>query len=153
MGWRGTTSAANVGRTGVMLAMLSGAALALTGCMTPQERVEQKADDLAAAGFLVRPANTPERQAMLRRLPPHRFVMSSRGGTVTYVWADPTVCRCLYVGDQTAYDQYRYAARQQRLANERLLTAQLYSDASWDWGAWGPWGPGWGPGLGIGFGW
>jgi hypothetical protein len=25
------------------------------------------------------------------------------------------------------------------------MTAQMYSDPAWNWGAWGPWGPGAGP--------
>jgi hypothetical protein len=36
-------------------------------------------DNLAAAGFIVRPANTPERRAMLKRLPSNRFIMRTEG--------------------------------------------------------------------------
>ncbi len=126
---------------------------ALTGCETPQERVARHEDNLAAAGFIVRPANTPERQAMLKRLPPNRFVMRSKGDAVHYVYADPLVCGCLYVGTQQAYNQYKRHEQDQNLADEQQMTAQTYSDASWNWGAWGPWGPGYGFGYGMGFGW
>ncbi len=123
--------------------------LGLAACTTPQERVEHKEDNLAAAGFVVRPANTPERQDMLSRLPPHRFVQRVHGDTVTYVYADPLVCDCLYVGSQQAYGQYMLHLQQQRLADQQAATAQLYSDPAWNWGAWGP---GVGPGFGFGGG-
>ncbi len=72
----------------------------LAGCQTPEQRVARQADYLAAAGFLVKPANTPERQGMLTRLPPHKFVQEITGDDVRYVMADPLVCGCLYVGTQ-----------------------------------------------------
>jgi hypothetical protein len=120
----------------------------LSACQTQQQLVAQHEDNLAAAGFLVRPANTPERQAMLAKLPPNRFVQRVRGDSIHYVYADPLVCGCLYVGSQQAYTSYKQHEQQQHLADEQLMTAQTYSDASWNWNAWGPWGPGYGFGYG-----
>jgi len=114
---------------------------ALAGCQSQQQIVSAHEDNLAAAGFVVRPANTPERQVMLNRLPPHVFVQRVNGGIVHYVYADPLVCGCLYVGTQQAYDQYKFQQQQKNLADEQQMTAQMYSDAAWNWGAWGPWGP------------
>ena len=121
--------------------------LALSACQTPQQQVTDKEDNLSAAGFQVRPANTPERQAMLHRLPAHRFVQRTRGDVVSYVYADPLVCNCLYVGSQDAYGRYRMHMQQQQLADEQQMTAQMYSDPGWNWGAWGP-NFGYGPGYG-----
>lgn len=126
--------------------------LGLAACATPQEQVSQKEDSLAAAGFTQRPANTPERQAMLNRLPPHHFVRRVRGDTVTYVYADPLVCDCLYVGSQQAYGQYKLHIQQQNLADEQEMAAQDYADPAWNWGGWGPWGGGYGGGFEGGFG-
>jgi hypothetical protein len=115
--------------------------------------VATREDQLASAGFVVRPANTPERQTMLKRLPPNHFVQRTHGDTVHYVYADPLVCNCLYVGSQQAYNQFKHDQQQRKLADEQLMTAQEYSDASWNWGAWGPWGGGEGFGYGPGLGW
>ena len=123
-----------------MLGVLLGVGL-LAACQTPQEKVVQHEDNLAAAGFIVRPANTPERQAMLNRLPPHKFVQRVKGDTVIYVYADPLVCGCLYVGSQVAYDQYRSDQLQKNLADEQQMTADMYADPAWNWGAWGPMQP------------
>ena len=115
---------------------------ALTACQTQQQIVSEHEDNLSAAGFIVRPANTPERQQMLARLPPHKFVQRVSGDTVHYIYADPLVCGCLYVGSQQAFNQYKLHQQQQRLADEQQMTAQQYADPAWRWDAWGPWGPG-----------
>jgi hypothetical protein len=44
----------------------------LTACTTTQGSVATKESNHAAAGFIARPANTPKRQAMLKRLPPNK---------------------------------------------------------------------------------
>lgn len=132
-------------------AVLLAAVLVLGACVSPQERVAQKEDQLAAAGFIVRPANTAQRRAMLRDLPPHRFLQRVHGDSVTYVYSDPLVCGCLYVGSQQAYDHYRLLMAQQKIADEQEMAAQMYNNAAWEWGAWGPWGPGFGFGPGPGW--
>jgi hypothetical protein len=126
---------------------------ALGACQTQQQAVKQHEDNLAAAGFIIRPANTPERKAMLSRLPPNKFVKREKGDTVHYVYADPLVCGCLYVGSQQAYGQYKQDQQQKHLADEQQMTADSYSDAAWNWNEWGPWGPGYGFGYGPGYGW
>ncbi|MCE0745279.1 hypothetical protein LWC05_15490 [Acetobacter sicerae] len=125
--------------------------LAVSGCMSAQQEITQKEDHLAAAGFILKPANTPERAAMLTRLPPHRFLRRDKGDLVTYVYADPNVCDCLYVGSQQAYATYRANQQAQYMADENRMTAEAYEDSAWDWGMWGPWGGG--PGYGYGPGW
>lgn len=113
------------------------ACLAAAACATPQERAVAREDLLSAAGFTVQPANTPARLASLRSLPPNKVLQQTRGGTVSYVYADPLVCACLYVGDQAAYGRYRQEVFQRRLANEQAMTAQM-NEAGWDYGPWGP---------------
>jgi len=141
-------------RYGMLVGLLLGVSF-LAACQTQQQIVSEHEDNLAAAGFIVRPANTPERQAMLKRLPPHQFVQRVSGDTVHYVYADPLVCGCLYVGTQQAFAQYKLHEQQQNLADEQLMTAQTYADPAWNWGAWGPWGPGapYGFAYGPGYGW
>ncbi len=113
------------------------ACLAVAACATPQQRTENREDLLAAAGFTVQPANTPARVASLRRLPPNKVVQRTRGGTMRYLYADPLVCGCLYVGDQAAFGRYRQEVLQRQLANEQAMTAQM-NQMDWDDGPWGP---------------
>jgi hypothetical protein len=135
-----------------IIALTIGAAIFMSACQTQSQIVAQHEDNLAAAGFIVKPANTPERQQMLNRLPPHTFVQRVNGDVIHYVYADPLVCGCLYVGTQQAYNAYKLHQQQQNLADEQAMTAQTYADPAWAWSAWGPVGP-YGFVYGPGYGW
>ncbi len=111
--------------------------LAAAACATPQQRAVERENLLSAAGFTVQPANTPDRVASLRSLPANKVVQRVRGGSVRYVYADPLVCACLYVGDQAAFGRYRQEVFQRRLADEQAMTAQM-NQTAWDDGPWGP---------------
>ena len=125
-------------------AIVAAVCISLAGCATPQERISQKEDRLAAAGFTVLPANTSERRAELDRLPPNKFVQRPHGDQMEYVYADPVDCNCLYVGTQQNYGNYRQEMFQQHLADQQQMTAMMYQNA-WNWNGWNwePWGPGW----------
>jgi hypothetical protein len=100
--------------------------------------VQNKEDMLAAAGFNLVPANTPQRQASLHSLPPHKFVHRVRNNAVVFIYADPTICDCLYVGNQAAYDRYHQDVFAKNIADEQQMTAEITES---EWGAWGPiWG-------------
>jgi hypothetical protein len=132
-----------MGAGSLVSAALVGLAAMITigGCQSAPPNIGAYEDNLAAAGFLMKPANTPERQAMLSHLPPHQFLIRQNGNTVHYVYADQLVCDCLYVGTQQAYDRYRANQLAEHLASEQQLAALTYSNAVWSWSAWGPWGP------------
>ena len=81
-------------------------AAACTTLVTGQE------DLLTKAGFQVQQPDTPERQALLQNLAPRQFVRNFDGSDTTFTYADPDVCKCLYVGSADAYTNYlRLTAR------------------------------------------
>jgi len=121
--------------------VLLSIAVLLAACQTAPPDYGAREAQLAAAGFVMRPADTPQRQTMLSRLPAHRFIVRQNGATTRYVYADPLVCDCLYVGTPQAYEQFRANQLAQHLADERQLAAITYADSAWSWDAWGPWGP------------
>lgn len=125
-----------------MIVMLPVAGVLLAACETERQIVQAREDTLVAAGFSFQPANTPERQAELKTLPPHTFAYQERDGKIVYLYADPTVCNCLYIGSEEAYQRYHFLMLQKQIASEQLQAARLYMN-SWNWGPWGPWGPGW----------
>ena len=122
---------------------LIGASAAIAGCQTTSNQIASKEDVMTAAGFKFLPANTPERQMQFRQLPPHKFSRQIRDGRVFYVYPDPTVCVCLYIGDQNAYATYRKNMFDKQLADEQQMTAQEMDMYSFDWGPWGGWPYGW----------
>ena len=129
-------------RFGTTLAAL-GLCVAVAACQNPQQKIAGKEDMMTAAGFKFLAANTPQRQAAFQRLPPHKFSRQIKDGRVFYVYPDPTVCVCLYVGDQKAYATYRQNVFQQNLADEQAMTAETMEMNDWDWGPWGGYPMGW----------
>ncbi len=93
--------------------------------------------ELAAAGFQMKFAKTPEQIAKARALP-QRTLTPTPGpdGNNRFVWADATDCKCIYVGSEAAYDRYQKLSATQQIAEENEM-------ASMNWGAWGGWGPMW----------
>ena len=60
-----------------------------------------------AAGFVVKYATTPEKQAILQSLPPDKLVRRTKHGRIYYVYADAARCNCAYVGTPEAYAAYQ----------------------------------------------
>ena len=116
--------------------------LVLAGCATIRESETTDTEQvLAAAGFYMKLADTPEKLARLRTLTPRQLVPHERDGKVYFVYADPDVCKCLFAGTQQNYQEYQRLGLQKRLADEQLMAAQtnLYAPMNWEaWGAW-PW--------------
>jgi hypothetical protein len=63
-----------------------------------------------ASGFVVRYADTPDRRAILRSLPPGKLVTRTKAGKTYFVYADPAGCNCAYVGTPRAYRTYQTGA-------------------------------------------
>jgi hypothetical protein len=123
---------AGVGAGSGMMAL----GLALAACATSPDSVSRKEDRLTAAGFQVRQADTQARRAMLASLPANQFVQRVRADAVNYVYADPLVCGCLYVGSQASYEAYRRAMLEAHMADEHATSTQIYANDGWNWDAW-----------------
>jgi hypothetical protein len=121
----------------LMLAAVAG--LVLSGCTYfRREEADHTESTLAAAGFQMKPADTPKREAGLARFPVRKIVSRVRDGQVTYFYADPDFCKCLYFGNQEQYARYKQLAIQQQIAQEQVESAEMNEDAAMDWGMWGP---------------
>jgi hypothetical protein len=109
------------------------AGLSLVGCAGLQSTDPRPAGHaLTTAGFQTRPADTPEKLAQLRSLPPDTLMRRTHGGTTRYVYADPTSCKCLYVGGDAQYERLR---RQEQAAADRFFAVEDSGDSP-DFGLW-----------------
>ncbi|TMQ24608.1 MAG: hypothetical protein E6K82_08580 [Candidatus Rokuibacteriota bacterium] len=114
------------------LAGLLGA-LSLAGCAGHQGAEMRSAEQaLAAAGFQARPADTPEKLAQLQSLAPRKVLWRPQDGELRYVYADPTSCRCLYVGGE---EQYQRLRRHEQVTVDRFFAVEA-SRNTIDWGLW-----------------
>ncbi len=134
-------------------------AAALTSCaalglvQTPQQRAQKIEPILSAAGFRMLPANTAQKQQTLARLPPFKLhYYTDKNGQIRYWLADPDYCRCVYLGDEAAYQKYQDLHLKQQLAEQQQRAAQENYAASqqMQMDMMSPFG--FGPGFGFGFG-
>ena len=118
---------------------LAAITLSVAGCATMQAQDTRATKRLlAAAGFQMKAADTPEKIAHLQALTPGKLVRRERNGAASYVYADRDVCKCLYTGTEQQYQEYRRLAQQQTMADEAEVVADDASDAR-GWGLWGLW--------------
>jgi len=107
--------------------------LSLAGCAGLQGADTQAAGRvLTAAGFEARPADTPEKLAMLQSLRPRTVLAQPQAGEPRYVYADAAGCKCLYVGGEPQYQALR---RNQAAAINRYFAVDG-NDDTMDWGIW-----------------
>jgi hypothetical protein len=124
----------------VITALVASAGLA--GCMTIG--VQEKEGQLAAAGFVRKQADTPQKLAKLQALPQNTIVYSQRKGGNVYIYADAAGCGCAFIGSDAAYQQYQQIRTANNIAQMQETTAILNQEAAMDWGGvWGPYAPGW----------
>jgi hypothetical protein len=113
---------------------------ALAGCAAiERDEAEQTEQLLAAAGFQMRPADSPAKLADLERLQQHKLVRHERDGETTYVYADAAGCKCLYTGDQGDYDEFEKLRVQEDVAQQEMMAAEMNQQAAMNWEMWGPW--------------
>ncbi len=126
---------------GLGLAALAASAL-LAGCnsLGASDRESQ----LAAAGFIRQPADTPAKMTKLQALPQNTIVATQRKGHNIYIYADAAGCGCAFIGNDASYQQYQQIRAANNIAQMQETTAILNQEAAMDWGGvWGPYAPGW----------
>jgi hypothetical protein len=151
---------------GVAIAMLLGILGAIAGCSansgglsnpfstraSPQEQAQQMEPMLQAAGFAALPAATPDQDTKLRSLPPLKLgYYADDKGIPNYWMADPDYCKCLFHGDEAAYQRYENIKLENQMA-ERDREAVEAEQRQQMMGPPGFGPPGLGFGSGFGFG-
>lgn len=120
--------------------------IALTACATTQQTgAINKERMLAASGFQMKLANTPEKMAHLNTLPQRKLVPHQKGSEVFYVYADASYCKCIYAGPEKAYQRYQQMAVNQSIEEMAVSYHQqdnpMQTVDTMDWNLWSDWGP------------
>jgi Protein of unknown function (DUF3551) len=91
-----------------------------------QEATDMHLEDV---GFVMRAA-APQQLERLRSLPPRKFVARSIGGRRYYLYADPDLCKCVFLGDEAAVQSYKDLVGQGRLAAGNMSIEDMDPDLS-----------------------
>jgi hypothetical protein len=120
--------------------------LVIAGCAAIKGEEAKSTDQmLAAAGFQAVPAETPKQEEMLNSLTPYKVQFSVKDNKALYWYADPKNCKCVWTGDQAAYQRYEKMVYESNLIDQEQEAAMLAEQAEfggfgyWGWMG-GPWG-------------
>lgn len=121
------------------------ATLMLTGCSGVKHEIAESSArnmefQLHEAGFKILLADTQERQDLLTKLPPGKVSRLPLGGTTYYMYPDPVVCSCLYVGREQEMMKLQKLAVDMQRSNQALLIHEIGENEQAQWGPSGPWG-------------
>jgi len=118
------------------VAMLLCLPLLVTACATDKKDTERKAFEveelLVPAGFSYHVAKTPAMLARMNKLPAHKMIRYMRHGKPLYLYQDAAGCKCVWVGDEAAYERFKEFFHQAVLARkqEKRLWITRW-EASW----------------------
>ena len=122
--------------------------------LSPQQQAQQMEPMLQAAGFAALPAATSDQTAKLKTLPPLKLgYYTDDKGVPNYWMADPDYCKCLFHGDEAAYQRYENIKLENQMAerDREAVEAQQRQQMMGPPG-FGPPGLGFGNGFGFGGG-
>ena len=124
---------------------LIATALTLAGCAEVKHDFRESStrsmeNQLKAAGFKIMLADTAERQKMLQSLPPETVTRIPRPDNVYFIYPDPDVCSCLYVGRQPEYERLQQLGAEMAQANRAMITHEIEENQQAGWAPSGPWG-------------
>ena len=112
-------------------------ALASAGCLkSPNQKAIDTERLLAASGFKMRLADTPEKLNQIKKLPQRQIVAHRSKGKLLYVYVDAEHCQCVYAGSEEAYQRYQNLAHGKKLADEDRRDANRSQAKEMDWGGW-----------------
>jgi hypothetical protein len=86
------------------LALALAAAVVAFGALSQTPKRDRLLEE---SGFVMRPADTPRKVERMKRLPPLQFVARTKPGGRYYLFADPKLCVCVFVGSQQAMDNFQ----------------------------------------------
>src|SRR5262249_3510113 len=114
--------------------LLAAAILTLTGCATLWQKDAADTEELlAAAGFQVQLADTPERLADLQSMPRQKLVARSEDGKVVYTYGGPAWCPCFYAAGPEEYPAYGRLTLSKVIAGDDFPRDALYQRSPWSW--------------------
>ena len=121
--------------------LLSLFVVLLSGCAAIEKADRSNTERLlAAAGFKVLPANSPQRLTSLEAMTPYKVERKLKGDEVYYFYACPDQSLA-YIGNQSDYSKYRELEIQQELADQNTMASESAVLAAQQWTDWRAWGP------------
>ena len=95
-----------------------------TGKMSPFQMDEM----LVRAGFQLHTADTAKKLDFLKSLPQNELVHKTYNEKVSYFYVDGSSCKCMYVGDEKAYQRFRQSVKEEQMDEKIETTSNQAQD-------------------------
>jgi len=91
-----------------LTAALALGGLAALDAAAQMPQTQQDIDRLLEqSGFIMRSADTPRKVERMKLLPAHKFVARNAPSGRYYIYTDPDLCICVFVGSEQALSNYK----------------------------------------------
>jgi len=108
----------------VMLVFVFLLGCAGTGKLSPFQMDEM----LVRAGFQLHTADTAKKLDFLKSLPQNELIHKTYNEKVSYFYVDGSSCKCMYVGDEQAYQRFRQLAKEEQMDEKVETTSHQAQD-------------------------
>jgi hypothetical protein len=95
-----------------------------TGKLSPFQMDEM----LVRAGFQLHTADTAKKLDFLKSLPQNELVHKTYNEKVSYFYVDGSSCKCMYVGDEQAYQRFRQSVKEEQMDEKVETTSHQAQD-------------------------
>lgn len=102
--------------------------------MTPV--ISGREQKLSTAGFNAEAVKTPGQESMVKNLTAFVVTEVPAGPVKKYVYWDPKLCKCLYVGDAQAWGRFQDNKTDISFAGREVKATPYMDKAAWSWGPW-----------------
>jgi len=94
----------------------------LLGCamMGSKDKAFDEEKLLVSADFSYKVADTAAELEKLNRLPQRKMLRHVRQGKVTYLYVDVAACKCVYMGDEAAFQRLRHLEYEKKLTEKQV---------------------------------
>jgi len=108
----------------IMLNLVFLMGCAGTGKLSPFQMDEM----LVRAGFQLHAADTAKKLDFLKSLPQNELVHKTYNEKVSYFYVDGSSCKCMYVGDEQAYQRFRQSVKEEQMDEKVETTSHQAQD-------------------------
>ena len=94
----------------------------LLGCamMGSKDKVSNEVKLLVSADFTYKVADTAAKLEKLNRLPQRKLLRHVRQGKETYLYVDVAACKCVYIGNESAFQRLRHLEYEKKLTEKQV---------------------------------
>lgn len=112
------------------------ALLTLGGCATTTPVVVGREQKMVRSGFQAQIVKTPAQETMVKSLTAYVITSIPDGAAKKYVYYDPENCKCIYFGNEQAWNHFQQDNQVFDFASRDVIATPFMAKTPWKWESW-----------------